>query len=160
MKVLIKNKYISWRGSSYVTDDAGNQIFLVKGKLFSMRRKKFIYDMDGNLLYRVQNKFFNWFVHYAYVFDANGEKICAVKDRWFNINKEYFILGTKDSYKIDGRFASRDSRIVRNGEIIAFIHRDFNILRDSFQMEAPVEEIPFLSALVIAIDNISDNKSD
>lgn len=158
MKVFIKNKYFTFGGSSYVTDDAGRQIFKVKGKVFSFRRKKFIYDMDGNLLYRVQNRFFNFFVHHAYVFDANGEKLCTVKDRFFNIHKEYFILGTQDHYKIDGRFASLDSRITRNGEIIAFIHRDFNILRDSFQLEAKPEDIPFLTALLIAVDNICDNK--
>ena len=157
MIINIKNKIVSLRGSSVITDVDGNKVFTVKGKVFSLRRKKFLYDNSGNLLFRIQNKFINWFVHRAYIFDGDGNKVCSVKDKWFNVNNEYFVYDCKDEIKIDGKFMSRDSRILRNGEVVAFLHRNFDILRDSFQLEAQPEDMPFMAALVIAIDNIVDN---
>ena len=160
MIINIKNKIVSLRGSSDITDTEGNKVFTVKGKVFSFRRKKFLYDKDGRLLFRIQNKFINWFVHRAFIFDGEGNKVCSVKDKWFNVNNEYFVYDCKDEIKIDGKFMSRDSRIVRNGEVVAFLHRNFDILRDSFQLEAQPSDLPFLAALVIALDNIVDNRQN
>ena len=38
------------------------------------------------------------------------------------------------------------------------IKRQFTIINDAFELEAKEEDIPFLIALVIAIDNITDKK--
>lgn len=49
MKLFIKNKLTSIKGSSKVTNENNEEIFKVKGKFFSISRKKKIYDMQGNL---------------------------------------------------------------------------------------------------------------
>ena len=43
-KLIIKNKMISLRDSSFVLDEEGNKVFKVKGKFFSPTHKKRIYD--------------------------------------------------------------------------------------------------------------------
>ncbi len=158
MKVYIKNKIFSLGGASKVLDENKNPIFKVKGKIFSITRVKKICDLEGKLLYKVRNKWFNWFIHKAYIYDANKNKIATVKDRWFNVKQEYFIEGYKDEIKIEGKFFSLTCNILRNGEIIGTIRRKLFAWTDSFELEANEEDIPFLIALVIAIDNITDKK--
>ena len=80
MKLYIKNKVFSWGEGSKVLDANQNPVYKVKGKAFSITRKKYIYDMQDNLLFMVRNKWFNWFVHKAYIYDANKNKIATVKD--------------------------------------------------------------------------------
>ncbi len=159
MKVYIKNKFWSIGGGSAVLDENKQPIYKVKGRVFSITRVKYVCDLEGKKLFKVRNKWFNWFVHRAYIYDANKNKIATVKDKWFNVNQEYFILGYKDEIKINGKFFGLSSQILRNGEIIGTIKRQFTVFKDAFELEANHEDIPFLIALVIAIDNITDKKT-
>ena len=159
MKVYIKNKLVSLGGSSEVLDENQQPIYVVKGKVFSITRKKRICDLEGNVLFTVRNKWFNWFVHKAYIYDADKNKIAKVKDKPFNFKNDYIVEGYQDEIKIDGSFFSLSCNIVKNGEVIGVIRRQFTLIRDSFELDADEKEIPFLIALVIAIDNIHDNKT-
>ncbi len=164
MKVYIKNKMFSWGGGSSVMDENKNQLYKVKGKVFSVTKKKRLYDLNDNKLYTIRNK---WRVFFkglttpkAYIYDADDNKIATLTTKFINFNNEYFVQNYKDEIKIEGKFASREMKILRNGEIIGYITRNFAIIGefdDRFQLEANEEDIPFLIALVIAMDNIIDS---
>ena len=158
MKVYIKNKFWSIGGGSKVLDENKQPVFQVKGRPFSITRVKYVCDKDGKRLYKVRNKWINWFIHKAYIYDANKTKIATVKDKWFNVKQEYFIMGYKDEIKVEGKFFGLSCQILRNGEVIGKITRKIAIINDAFELEANEEDIPFLIALVIAIDNITDKK--
>ncbi len=158
MKVYIKNKFWSLGGGSTVVDENKNPVFQVKGKVFSITRKKYLCDMEGNKLFKIRNKWFNWFIHKAYIYDSNNNKVATVKDKWFNYKQDYFVTGYKDEIKIDGKFFSLTTQILRNGEVVGTIRRKINLILDSFELEASEEDMPFMIALVIAIDNITDKK--
>ena len=93
MKVYIKNKIFSWGGGSSVLDENKNPIFQVKGKVFSITRKKFLCDAEGNRLYTIRNKWLNFFVHKAYIYDREKNKIATVKDKFFTARQQYFVTG-------------------------------------------------------------------
>lgn len=114
--------------------------------------------MQGNKLFKIRNKWFNFFVHKAYIYDENKKKIATVKDKLFNVNQEYFVMGYKDEIKIQGKFFGLTTQILKNGEVIGTIRRQITFVNDAFELEANEEDIPFLIALVIAIDNITDKK--
>lgn len=76
----------------------------------------------------------------------------------FNINNEYFITGYKDEIQRKGGFFSTSSQILKNGEVIGTINRQITIVNDAFELEANDSDIPFLIAIIIAIDNIVDKK--
>lgn len=160
MKVTIKNKLFSLKGSSSVKDENNNPVFKVKGKLFSITSKKRIYDLNGNLLYIVRNKWINFFVHKSFIYNSQKEKIAMVKDKLFNVHKEYFIEGYKDEIYTEGKFFSLSCKIFKNGEEIGTISRPLVALTDTFELESNEEDMPFLIALVIAMDNIVDAKTN
>ncbi len=76
----------------------------------------------------------------------------------FNVNQEYFVLGYKDEIKINGKFFGLTTQILKNGEVVGTIRRQINLIADGFELDANDEDLPFLVALVIAIDNITDKK--
>lgn len=158
MKVYIKNKCWSLGGGSSVVNENKEPVFKVKGRIFSITRVKYVCDMQGNRLFKIRNKWFNWFIHKAYIYDANKNKIASVKDKWFNVNQEYFVMGYKDEIKIQGKFFGLTTQILKNGEVIGTIRRQITFINDAFELDAAEEDIPFLIALVIAIDNITDKK--
>ena len=160
MKVYIKNKVISLRGSSEVYDEENKLLYKVKGKLISCRKKKRIFDAEGNLVFRIQNRFFNFFSHKTYIFDNEKNKIATIKKGAWSLNRNYEILDTEDHMEIVGKIFSRHSQILRNDEQIATLSRQITFIGDSFVLEADEKEIPFLTALVIAYDNLVDKRRE
>ena len=69
MRLVIKNKWISLKGSSTVKDEQGNDVLKVEGKFWTVTHKKFIKDLEGNVHYVVRNKFWK-FIHYAFELQA------------------------------------------------------------------------------------------
>ena len=162
MKVYIKNKIVSIGAGSDVLDVNGQPIFKVKGNAVSFRRTKYICDMAGNVLYTVKNKLINLWKHRAFMYDAAGTKIATVSNKVFTVKKEFFVHGYKDEIKLEGNIFSLSSNILRNGQVIGTMRRQIEVMRgiigaDSFELEGSEEDMPFLIALIIAVDNICDN---
>ena len=158
MKVYIKNKFWSWGGGSDVLDENKQPLFKVKGKILSITRKKFLCDMEGNRLYIIRNKWFKFFVHKAFIYDKDKNKIATVKEKYFSMRANYTIEGYKDEIKVEGQFFKTGAIIYKNGEIMGTMRREITFINDAFELEANEEDIPFLIALIIAIDNITDRK--
>lgn len=159
MKVFVNNKAFSLTGASKVVDENKQPIFNVKGKFLSIRKKKRVCDLDGKVLYRVQNKFFNMFEQSAYILDANKNKVAKVVNKLFDAKGSYIVEDCEDEIMVEGKIFSLESKIIKNGEVIGTIKRDLGFMGDHFVLDAETDNLPFLIALVIAIDNISDRKS-
>ncbi len=158
MRVTIKNKMFSLRGSSRVKNEQGEDVFFVKGKFFSPTHVKRICDINKNELYRVRNKWINFFNKRAYIYQGDT-KIATVKHPFFSGNK-FVLEGYKDDISIAGGFFSLHSTIIKNGVPIGAINREFFALTDTFTLEADEKNMPLMIALVIAIDNIVDKMTD
>lgn len=155
MKVYIKNKF-SLGGSSEVYNENNETVFIIKGKVFSPTKKKLMCDKEGKVLYIIRNRYWNMFANKVFIYDANKEKVATIKKGKWSFNQKYQIEDCVDSMEIQGKFFSRTSQIMRNGQQAGVIVRDFTIINDAFTLEAEEKDIPFLTALVVAFDNIKD----
>lgn len=154
MKVTIKNKFLSLGGNSSVKNENGEDVFFVKGRFLSPTHVKWVCDKEGHKLYKVRNKWFNFINERAYVYEGKT-KVAKVKHPLFS-GKKFVVEGYKDEILIDGDFLSANSTITKNGAPVGTITREFAVVNDTFTLEAEETEMPFMIALVIAIDNILD----
>ncbi|MBR1925678.1 MAG: LURP-one-related family protein [Clostridia bacterium] len=163
-KLIIKNKMVTMRGSSFVLDEEGNKVFRVKGKFFTMTQKKRIYDMDGELKYIVRNKFWHFLNSSCFILDDEKEKIAMLTNGLFDFKRRFVLKGYSDEIEISGavfQFPNLEMQIVKNGKVIGKIIRNLkdNFFRDCYVAEIEDEtEEAFVVALVIAIDNIYDER--
>ncbi len=155
MKVIIRNKLFSIGNGSTVKNETDEDVFMVKGRIFSPTRVKWVCDLGGNHLFKVRNKWFNFFARKAYVYE-DDTKVAKVKKPFFSF-KKFIVQGYGDEILIDGDFFSPKSTILRNGDVIGTITRNITFFKDAFTLEAEEDDMPFLIALVIAIDNIVDS---
>ena len=159
MDYIIKNRIVSLGAGSTVRDTNGNDLFIVKGKVFTFTKKKIIMDLDKKPLYQVRNKFFHLFLPKIYVCDANGKILLKIKKRGL-FNKNFDVVnpdGSLSDYCFEGDFFSWNFTIKQAGLPIAEVHRNFNIMKDSFTLSTTLtDQAPFLIALVIAFDNWVD----
>lgn len=160
MKVFIRNKFLSLGGSSEVLNEQKAPIFKVKGKIFSPTRKKKIYDMEGNLLYVVRNKYWNFLYNRTFIYDADKNRVATIKKNKWGITGNYAIEDTVDGMSIEGKFWGLTSKIMRNGQVVGVITRNITLINDAFTLEADEKDMPFLTSIVIAFDNIKDKRRE
>lgn len=158
MKVYIKNKLLSLSGKSDVLDISGNPIYEVKGRVISPTKVKHVCTLDGEKLYKVRNRFFNFFIHSSFVYGADKKRILKVKDTLFSPDFK-IQSSTGDEYSILGKWFSMQAQIIKNGQVVGTIRRQFTVVADAFELECGEADMPFMIALVIAVDNICDKRS-
>ena len=157
MILNIRNKWVSFRGSSHVRDEHEKDVMIVEGRFFSMRHRKYVKDLEGNVRYQVRNRFWNFFQYCAYVFDDKENKIATVDRRFFSLHDHYDIECSLGALQIRGNILGYNYHISLNGKEIGHVARRIS-LRDSFTLTIDDDaDIYFFVALVIAIDNIVDN---
>ena len=159
MKVYVKNKLVSLRGSSNVVNENNEPVYMVQGKFFSPTKKKKICDLEGRVLYIVRNKWFNFFMPSTYICDENGEKLARLK-KSFSFKPNFVLEGYRDEIMIDGQAFNRHMQVIKNGEKMGTISREFDLFSDSFCVDCEPADMPFMIALTISIDNIYDKMSD
>lgn len=160
MQVSIRNKWISLRGGSKIKDLNEKDVLYVRGKFWTVTRKKFVEDLDGNLLYTVRNKFWAIFVKKAMVYDKDGNQVAFLKRKFFSLHDRFFIDTKLGQMEIKGNILGFDYHIYLNGQEVGHISRKIS-LRDSFVLDVrDDQELAFYVALVIAIDNITDQRRD
>lgn len=160
MQVSIRNKWISLRGGSTVKDMNEQDVLRVQGKFWTFTRKKFVQDLQGNLIYTVRNKFWTFFVKKAMVYDKDGNRVAFLKRKFFSLHDRFFIESKLGQIEIKGNILGFDYHIYLEGKEIGHVARKIS-LRDSFVLDIQDDqELPFFVALVIAIDNITDQRRD
>lgn len=158
MDLMIRNKWISLRGSSVVKDENEQDVMQVKGKFFTFTRKKFVQTLDGETKFIVRNKFWRLFAYRAYVLAPDKHKVARIRRKIFSFHDRYFIESEVGNLEIKGNIFLHDYHIYLNGEEVGHIARKIS-LRDSFvlHLEEGIDPAFYLS-LVIAIDNITDQR--
>ena len=160
MRLIIRNKWISFKGSSEVRDENDTRdVMKVVGRFFSITQKKFIEDLNGNVHYMVRNKFWRLFSRKALIYDANKNLIAVVRRKIFSVHDRYFVENCKiGNMEIMGNILQYNYEISLNGQRVGHISRRVS-LRDSFVLEFSNNLEPELMvAFVIAIDLITDRR--
>ena len=115
-------------------------------------------DLDGNTLFVIRNRWLNPIRHKTYIKDADGNRIATVYSKAFDLTRLYADT-EHGQYTVQGKFFGRNSSILRDGVQVALLERQFTVVADAFSLEASPEDMPFMTALVIALDNLCDNRS-
>ena len=160
MKLIIRNKWISFRGSSEVKDETDTkEVMKVIGRFWSITQKKYIEDLEGNVHYMVRNKFWRIFSRKALIFDKDKNLVAQVRRKIFSFHDRYFIEKcTIGNMEIMGNIFQHDYNITLDGQQVGHIMRRISI-RDSFVLDCADDLEPELMvAFVIAIDLITDRK--
>ncbi len=151
---------MSLKGNSKVTTEDGQLDYKVKGKLFSnllQMNKKIVKDANGKKLFVVRNKIWHKPFHKSALIYQNGKKLAKVQNSHF-VKNGYEVTGATEEIKVEGKFWNLD--IMLGGKKIGHIGRPEKMtLNDAYTLEVDnPEDAPFLVAMMIAIDNIHDQR--
>jgi len=107
----------------------------------------------------VRNKFWTFIKPKAFIYDANN-KLLATVTRNFKLRESYSIEGADEPLTIESKKLIDFTMTIKMGEkVIGTISYPFFRVNDTFNLEfEDPEDASFLTAVVIAIDNIRDRQ--
>lgn len=160
MRFYIRNKWVSFTGSSVVKDENENDAFKIKGKFFTFTRRKDLLTMNDEVIYTVKNRVIDWWGNKAYIFDKDGNQIVKIYRKVISLHDRYLIESDFGEMEVVGNILGFDYHISLNGKEIGHVSRNIS-LRDSFALDTFTDFDPkLLIAMVIAIDNITDKRRE
>ena len=147
MKLIIKQKIISWFDSYNVYDENDNVVYVVKGKL-AWGHKFVIFDASGKELGCINEKIVSLLPTFEIY--KGKEKIGLIKQKLTLWKPKYtFDL---DEYEIDGDFWGLNYNIKKSGNEIASINKKFFSITDTYTINSSKEDAFNVLLIVVAID--------
>jgi len=149
MKLILKERILSWFDSFNVYDESGDIVFRVKGKL-SWGHKLVICDAAGKEIAMVREKIIDLLPHFDLYKD--GKKVGTVSKKLTLLRPKFKV--DFNGWNVDGNWMEWDYSIRdRKGHTAALIYRKLLRLVDTYVIDV-ADEADALDALlvVLAID--------
>ncbi len=156
MKLYIKEKVFSWGDKFNIKDADGYDKYVVEGEVFSWGKKLHVYDRTGSEVAFIKQEVWSWLPRF-YVF-CGGEQVAEIKKEFTFFFPKYSIEGL--GWEIYGRFMAHDFEIVKHGQRIVTITKEWMTWGDSYELDIadPEDEIVAL-AVVLTIDCVMESDS-
>ena len=159
MQLAIRNKWVSFRGSSVVKDVNEKDVLRVRGKFWTFTKKKYVETLDGEVKYIVRNKFWTLFQYRAFVLGPDNKILSTIRKKVFSLHDRYLVESPYGQIELKGNILGFDYHIYLNDKEVGHVARKIS-LRDSFVLDLDDGlDYYFFVALVIAIDNITDQRN-
>lgn len=156
MKLIIKQKILSWFDSYNVYDENDNVVFNIQGKL-SWGHKLVIYDTAGVELGCIKEKVISMLPTFE-IYKGN-QKIGEIKKK-FSFFKPQFVLDL-GKYDVEGDFLGMTYNVKKNNTIVATINKKIFAMSDTYTIDTQDEDalnvIMIATAIDIDLSNMSRN---
>ena len=161
MKYLINQKIFSIGDKYTIKDEFGKDQYYVKGKIFALGDKLRIYDNNDIERVYIEQKLFKLLPEYLIYLD--GEYTAKIKKEFSLLRPKFKIDSNFGQYSVEGNFLGYYFKIMKNGNVVAYVSKKFFAIRDSYGVDiADNENDLLILALVIIIDQVihDDNHND
>ena len=98
-----------------------------------------------------------------YLIYLDGEYTAKIKKEFSLLRPKFKIDSNFGQYSVEGNFLGYDFKIMKNGNVVAYVSKKFFAIRDSYGVDiADNENDLLILALVIIIDQVihDDNHND
>lgn len=153
MRFIVRQKVFAFGDQFTIRDEAGADRFTVKGKIFALGNKLRLFDMDGKEVVYIEQKLFRFLPEYTIYYQ---EQPAAVVKKAFSLLKPRFhIASIHGDFTVEGNIWAMEFVILKDGRNVAQVSKRWFAWADTYGVEtADSEEIPFILALVIVIDQV------
>lgn len=158
LRFIVRQKIFSFGDSFNITDKNGTPHYRVQGKFISIGKKLDLYDMGDKHLVHIKQEIFRLLPEY-YLYE-NDEVTARVKKQFTFLKSKIDIESIYGDFTIDGSVFSYNFTVRKDGKVVAEVSKEFLTFSDTYGVEVYDENVDFILALVIVIDQIfHDNRN-
>lgn len=155
MKLIFKQKILSFLDSYKVYDENDNVYFEIKGKLSFGKLFK-IYNSNNEEIGTLKRNLFTFLPTYSIY--KGEEKLGEIKKK-FTFLKPKFELSF-NNYTVEGNFFEWDYEVKQNDIVIASISKEFFHFTDTYVINVDESDALIVLMIVLAIDAIKDERDN
>ena len=155
MKLLFKQRFLSWFDSYDIYDEYGEVYFTVKGQLSWGHTFK-IYDKNNQEIGMLKQKLFTFLPKYEIY--VNNRLLGEIHKEFTFFTPKFYI--TFNDYTVSGDFFNWDYDVYREGKKVSSINKEIFKLTDTYVITTTEEEALISLMIVLAIDSIKDRNSN
>lgn len=153
MKLYIQEKLFTLKDKFNVKDELGADKYFIEGEFLSLGHKLHIQAMDGKELALIQEKILTFLPKFFIL--MNGNQVAEIVQKFTLFKPKYVVNGL--NWTIAGDFLQHDYSILKDGKIIASIHKKWLSWGDCFEIDTQNDVDPVMVlAVVLAIDCVLD----
>lgn len=155
MKLIFKQRFLSWFDSYDIYDENDNIYFTVKGQLSWGHLFK-IYNSNNEEIGWLKQKLFTFLPKYEIYKD--NVKLGEIRKEFTFFKPKFHI--TFGNYTVDGNFLEWDYEVYKEGKHIASISKEFFHLTDTYIINVDDNEALIVLMIVLSIDSIKDRNNN
>jgi len=157
-KFYVNQKWLSFGDKFDILDESGNPAYNVHEKLLSLGKQFTVYSKNNQKEAYIQQKLFKLLPKYELY--MNEEIAATVSKKFTFLVSKYIITSRFGDYTIDGSVFSWNFDIIKNGNIVCNVHKNFTVFKDKYEITIhdDVNEV-FILSLVIILDAIHHNNN-
>lgn len=146
MKLIIKQKILSWFGTYYAYDEQDNIVYTIRGEL-SWGHKLRIYDNSGKEVAMLDEEILHLLARFNII--INNENVGQIQQKlsWF---KHKYIITKKDWVVRGNGWSTKFVTTDKDGNELAYINRKIFKLQDTYEIDI-TDPTNAIYALLIAI---------
>jgi uncharacterized protein YxjI len=155
MRYLVRERLFSIGEDFWVTDEAGDRVFLVDGKALSLRGTFELKDPSGRKLATIHKKFLTFTD--AMEIEHDGELAATVHKAVISPLRHRAVIDVPGRGRLEavGNIIGKDFEIRDAGDVVARISRSWFRIRDTYGVEvAPGENDALIICVAICLDRI------
>ena len=159
MVFQVKQKLFSLGDKFTIRDRDGLDCFQVQGKVLSLGAKLSFQDMMGHELYYIEQQLLRLLAEYRIY--QNGNVLASCQQKFSLLGSKFEISSQKGHYTIVGQPLNYNYEILKDGQRVAIINKQFFSFSDTYGVEIEAtEEEAFILSLVIVIDQVVHNNEN
>lgn len=157
MKILLKQKVISFKNKFNALDENGEPLFYIEGKVLSLGHKMTVTDNAGNEIAHINQKLLSLRPKY---YITAGDSEYEFKQNFTLLKPHYTLFTDSGEWDIRGDFTEHEYKMTCNGTEIASVSKKWFSWGDCYMLDVN-DDSHALAALcvMIAIDCINDDSA-
>jgi uncharacterized protein YxjI len=157
MRYLVRERIFSIGEDFWVTDEAGNKIYLVDGKALSLRDTFELKDRSGAVLASVHKKLLA--VHDTMEIERDGAVIAKVKKALVSPLHHRSVIELPGGGELEavGNVVDKEFEIRSGSTVLAHVSRSWFRVRDTYGVDvAPGQDDALMIAIAVCLDRIHE----
>jgi uncharacterized protein YxjI len=160
-RYAVREKIFSIGDDFWITDAAGNRVFLVDGKALSLRQRFELKNGSGEILATVHKKLIA--VRDTMEIEHDGQVVATVRKALISPLHHRSVIELADGSQLEavGNIFDKEFDILAGGQPIAHISRAWFRIRDTYGVDiAPGENDALLLTIAVCLDRIHHDEEE
>jgi uncharacterized protein YxjI len=156
MRFYINQQAFSFTSKFSVMNEQMEEVFRIEGEFMSFKNRLHLLDMRGNEILYTEKEIFTFLPRYT-IYQPGGVAIASINQKFAFFKPVFQVFEGNDILHVEGDFWGHNFTILKNGQNIASITKEYFTIGDKYVIDIGDEDKDLLYLfIVIVVDQAAE----